>query len=222
MQEKTKDKNRKYFDIMSTDSKEYMKRMDKKQCQADCNKKRIIGNRLPAKQMTKIAMMIAFISAMSYVRIPSPFSEVAITGQTLALNVIALLLAPGEVFITMLCYWLLGFVGAPVFGGMAGPGKMLGPGGGYFLAFILAGVLIARLRGRKYSLGRYLLITILSGLLVIDGIGFVWLKLVTEMTWETAFIAGVAAFAPLDVIKCVIACVMMKPLKKALQVLDDM
>ena len=171
------------------------------------------------QQMTKMALMIAFISAMSYVRIPLPFSEAAITGQTLAVNIIALLLTPAEAFVTMLCYWLLGMVGAPVFGGMAGPGKMLGPGGGYFVAFMLAVVLIGKLRGGKYSFGRYLAVTVLVGFFVIDGIGFVWLKLVTGITWKAAFIAGVVAFAPLDVAKCVLACIVVKSLRRALGVL---
>lgn len=167
-------------------------------------------------------MMVAFISVMSYVRVPLPFSEAAITGQTLALNVIALLLTPKEVFVTMLCYWLLGFIGAPVFGGMAGPGKLFGPGGGYFVAFIIAGVLIAKLRGENYHLGRYVLVTVVAGLFVINGIGFLWLKFVTGMTWEMAFLAGVVAFAPLDILKCIVACVVIKPLRRALCVLDDM
>ena len=178
-------------------------------------------NTLTTKQLTKIAMMVAFISAMSYVRIPLPFSEMAVTGQTLAVNVIALLLTPLESFVTMICYWLLGMVGAPVFGGMAGPGKMLGPGGGYFAAFMLAVVLIAKFRGKAYHFGRYLLVTILVGIVVIDGIGFLWMKLVTEMTWEAALLAGVVVFVPLDVAKCLLACVVVKPLRRAFAVLEN-
>ena len=117
--------------------------------------------KLSTTQITKIALMTAFVSAASYLRIPLPFSEAAITGQTLAVNLVALVLSPGEAFVTMLCYWLLGVVGAPVYGGAAGPGKMFGPAGGYFAAFMLAVVLIARLRGTKYNIIRYALVTIL-------------------------------------------------------------
>ena len=172
-------------------------------------------------QITKIAFMIAFVSAMSYVRIPMPFSEASITGQTLAVNVIALLLTPMEAFTTMLGYWLLGLVGVPVFSGMAGPGKMFGPGGGYFMAFMLAVVLIARLKGNTYCFARYLFVTILVGIIVIDGIGFLWMKLVTGMTWEAAFLAGVVTFLPLDIVKCVVACVMVKPIRAALMRIEN-
>lgn len=173
------------------------------------------------RQLTKISLMIAFVSAMSYVRIPLPFSEAAITGQTLAVNIIALLLTPKEAFVTMLCYWLLGLVGTPVFGGMAGPGKMFGPGGGYFMAFMLAVVLIGLFRGKRYKLSRYIAVTITVGLLVIDGIGFLWLKFITGMTWETALIVGVITFAPLDIVKCVVACILVKPLQRALGVIEN-
>ncbi len=178
-------------------------------------------NRFSTQQMTRIAMMVALVSALSYVRIPLPFSEAAVTGQTLAVNIIALLLTPWEAFITMLCYWLLGLVGVPVFGGMGGPGKMFGPAGGYFLAFMLAVVLIGKLRGESYHLIRYIVLTVLVGVIVIDGIGFVWLKLLTGMSWDVAFIAGVVAFVPLDIVKCVIACMIVKPLRRALHVMED-
>jgi len=184
-------------------------------------KEGVSQKKFSTSQMTRIAMMVAFISAMSYVRVPLPFSEAAITGQTLALNVIALLLTPVEAFVTMLCYWLLGLVGAPVFGGMAGPGKLFGPGGGYFMAFMLAVVLIAKFRGERYGLGRCVLVTVLVGVLVIDGIGFVWLKFVTGMTWQAAFFTGLVAFIPLDVLKCVVACVVVKPLRRAMYLLDN-
>lgn len=204
------------------ENKHQMKMGNRENCKTYENEKGNAGKMFSTKQMTRIAMMIAFISALSYVRIPLPFSEAAVTGQTLALNVIALLLTPTEAVVTMACYWLLGLVGAPVFGGMAGPGKLFGPGGGYFIAFMLAAALIAKLRGGKYRFGRYLLVTVLIGVFVIDGIGFVWLKLVTGMNWQTAFVAGVVAFAPLDILKCVVACIVVKPLRKALYMLDDM
>lgn len=182
----------------------------------NCKKKKGFSTR----QLTKIAMMIAFVSAMSYVRIPLPFSEAAVTGQTLAVNIIALLLTPKEAFVTMLCYWLLGLVGVPVFGGMAGPGKLFGPGGGYFMAFMPAVVLIGMFRGKQYKLSQYIVVTVLVGILVIDVIGFVWLKFVTGMTWESALIVGLVAFVPLDVVKCIIASIVVKPLQRALRVIE--
>lgn len=177
--------------------------------------------KLSTLQITKIAFMTAFVSAASYLRIPLPFSEGAITGQTLAVNLVALTLSPKEAFITMLCYWLLGVVGAPVYGGAAGPGKMFGPAGGYFAAFMLAVVLIAVLRGKKYNLFRYTIVTILVGVLVIDGIGFIWMKVVADMTWKAAFIAGFLPFLPLDIVKCIGAVLLAKPVQGAFYAIES-
>lgn len=176
------------------------------------NKKRLFTT----AQITKMAMMIAFISAASYIRIPLSFSPAAITGQTLAVNLVALVLTPMEAFVTLLCYWLLGVLGAPIFGGPAGPGKMFGPAGGYFIAFLLAVVLIAKLRGTKYNVVRYSIVAILVGLIVIDGIGFVWMKLLTNMTWSEAFVSGFLIFVPLDTLKAIVAAVLARPIQNAL------
>lgn len=172
--------------------------------------------KLSTVQITKIAFMVAFICVASYIRVPLPFEVGAITGQTLAVNLIALVLSPGEAFVTMLCYWILGVVGAPVYGGPAGPGKMFGPAGGYFVSFMLAVVLIAVLRGKKYNFLRYALVTILIGIPVINGIGFVWMKLVAGMTWKAAFMTGFVPYIPLDIVKCVAAITLAKPVQNTL------
>lgn len=177
--------------------------------------------KLSTVQITKIALMVAFVSAASYLRIPLPFSEGAITGQTLAVNLVALILSPVEALITMVCYWMLGVLGVPVCGGVAGPGKMFGPAGGYFAAFIPAVVLIAALRGKKYNLIRYMVVTVVVGLVVIDGIGFIWMKVVADMTWKAAFMAGWVPFVPLDIVKCIAAVLLAKPLKRAFYVTES-
>ena len=171
--------------------------------------------KLSTIQITRIALMVAFLCAVSYLRIPLPFSVGAITGQTLAVNIVALVLPTMEAFIAMLCYWILGVVGAPVYGGPAGLGKMFGPAGGYFAAFMVAVPLIGMLRGEKYSFWRYALVTVFVGLPVINGIGFVWMKLATDMTWKTAFLTGFVPYIPLDVVKCLAASALAKPIQKA-------
>ena len=191
-----------------------MKRNDTKK--SVCRSKQS-GGKFSTTQIARMALMVAFISVASYVRIPTPFSENAITGQTLAMNVIALLLPSIEVLVIMVVYWLLGVVGLPVYGGSAGPGKMFGPAGGYFVAFILAGLLIAKLRGRKYHFVRYLVVAIGIGIPVVNGIGMVWMKLLTGISWKVAFSTGFLLFLPMDILKCVVAVLLVKPLKKGLE-----
>lgn len=172
-------------------------------------------NKMSTMQITKVALMIAFVSVSSYIVIPLPFTAASITGQTLAINILALLLSPWESFITMMCYWFLGLVGAPIFaGGTAGPGKMFGPTGGYYIGFIVAPVIISILKGKKYKLGRYLVVTICVGMPVIYIIACAWMTIVGNMSLRAAFIGGAAPFIPLDIVKCVAAIVIVKPIQK--------
>ncbi|MCM1157408.1 MAG: biotin transporter BioY [Bacteroidales bacterium] len=184
-------------------------------------KEKTVPEKLSTMQITRIALMTAFISASSYLRIPLPFAGGVITGQTLAVNLVALVLTPSEAGMTMLCYWLLGVLGVPVYGGAAGPGKMFGLTGGYCAAFILAAFLIAGLRGKEYNFVRYVLVTVLIGIPVIDGIGFAWMKAVSGMTWKSAFATGFLPYLPLDAVKCIGAVLLAKPVGHAFRIMED-
>lgn len=172
-------------------------------------------------QITKMALMTAFISVSSYIVIPLPFTAISITGQTLAINLAAFVLTPGETCCTMICYWLLGLAGAPVFaGGTAGPGRMFSPMGGYYIGFVVAAVLISVLKGKKYTLWKYACIGILIGIPIIDGIGCIWMKYAADMTWKAAFTASVLPFIPLDIIKCGAAAMLARPIRSAFYALE--
>lgn len=179
-------------------------------------------SKLSTAQITKIALMIAFISVSSYIVIPLPFTTASITGQTLAVNLVAMVLEPGEAFFTLACYWLLGLVGAPIFaGGTSGPGKMFGPTGGYYVGFVIAAVAIAILKGKKYNMVRYSLIAMFIGIPIIDGLGLIWMKFISEMTWKAAFVGAVLPFIPLDIVKCIAAALLAKPICSAFYALED-
>ena len=97
-----------------------------------------------AKRLTLLAMMLALISVSSYIAIPLPFSDAKITAQTMIVNLIGLLIAPQDTILVMASWLLLGLCGVPVFsGGSAGPGKLLGPSGGYYIGFLVIAFLIS-------------------------------------------------------------------------------
>lgn len=163
-------------------------------------------------QLTKIALLIALISVASYLVIPLPFSTASISGQTIAVNLVAFVCTPLEAFLTILCYWLLGLAGAPVFAGTTGPARMFGPAGGYYMGFFLAVVLISLLKGKKYSLVRYGSIAIFVGIPIINGIGMIWMKVILGLSWKAAFLTGFLPFVPLDIVKCLAAAVIARPI----------
>lgn len=180
-----------------------------------------MNSKFSTVQLTKMALMVAFVSVASYIVIPLPFTAISITGQTLAINLVALVLTPAETGFAMMSYWILGLVGAPIFaGGTSGPGKMFGPMGGYYIGFVVAAVLISILKGKKYNIIRYVLVTVCVGMPVLYGIAFVWMKIVGEMTWKAAFLGGVLPFIPLDIVKCVAATAIAKPIQSAFYALQ--
>jgi biotin transport system substrate-specific component len=90
----------------------------------------------------RIALVIGFAAltaAGAYVVVPVPGSPVPVTLQTLMVTLSGLLLGPALGAAAQATYLAAGAAGAPVFmGGMAGLPHLLGPTGGYLIAFPLA------------------------------------------------------------------------------------
>ncbi len=172
--------------------------------------------------ITKITLMTAFLVAASYLVIPLPFAVAAISIQTLAINLIALLLPPVQAGLSIVIYILLGAVGLPVFnGGNGGIGYLLGPTGGFFAGFIAAVVLISLLKGKKYSLVRYSIVTVFIGIPVMYLFALGWMVYVTGMSVRDAFLAGCAPFLLGDAAKCIVAGIVARPLFKVMNQYEE-
>jgi biotin transport system substrate-specific component len=95
---------------------------------------------------------------------------------------------------------LLGALGLPVFhNGMAGPGVLLGPTGGYLIGFVFAALIVGLAYEKK---SRYLHIGgLVAGTVIIWLFGMAWLMYSLGMGLITAFSAGVLPFMIGDAIK---------------------
>lgn len=163
--------------------------------------------------ISRVTLLTAFLIVASYLVIPLPFAVAAISVQTLAVNLIALLLPPLEAGVSILVYILLGAVGLPVFnGGNSGIGYLLGPTGGFFIGFLAVVILVSVLRGKTYSFLRYTIVTVFVGVPVLYAFAVGWMVVVTGMPAPAAFSVGCLPFLPMDVVKCVLASLMTKPL----------
>ncbi len=172
-------------------------------------------SRTKTEMLTRLALLIALNCISAYIIIPIPFSQSPIALQTLVVNLIAFLLPPKKACLTMLVYIGIGLIGVPVFtGGTAGPGKMFGPTGGYIWGYVVAVGLIAWLKGNHYDFKRFAAVAIVLGIPSIYLLGVVQLKLVTGMPWETAVMSGVLPFIPLDIVKCLAAAALARPIYK--------
>jgi biotin transport system substrate-specific component len=98
------------------------------------------------------------VAASAQVTVPVPLSPVPMTLQPLAVLVVGGLLGASLGASALLLYLALGMLGLPVFaGGSGGLLHLLGPTGGYLLAFPAAAAVVGRFAGRVPTLGRVLL-----------------------------------------------------------------
>ena len=159
--------------------------------------------------MLRAGLLAALTGVLAWVQIPLPFSPVPITGQTFGVMLAGSLLGARTSFISMLLFLLLGTAGVPVFAGAkAGIGVLLGPTGGYLLAFPPAAYIIGRLafpaRGTP-GLLRMGGANFVGGILIIYTMGTIQLALVADMSLRAAFVAGALYFIPGDLLKVVVA-----------------
>ena len=105
-----------------------------------------------------VAAAALVVAASAQVSVPVPLSPVPMTLQPLAVLAVGGLLGAAAGGAALALYLALGLLGLPVFfAGGAGIGHVLGPTGGYLLAFPAAAAVAGRFAGSPPTLGRVLL-----------------------------------------------------------------
>ncbi|MDO4529372.1 MAG: biotin transporter BioY [Lachnospiraceae bacterium] len=155
-----------------------------------------------------MALGAVIIAVCSWISVPT---TVPFTMQTFAVFCILGLLGGKRGTISILVYILLGAVGVPVFAGFSGGfGIIIGPTGGYIVAFVLMGLLywlIEVLFGTKLYIR---IIAMLAGLLVCYAFGTAWFMVVYArqtgpMSLGAALASCVVPFIVPDLIKMALA-----------------
>ncbi len=152
---------------------------------------------------------MAFLWLTAQITISLPFTPVPITGQTLGVMWVGATLGARLGFLTVIGYLILGTTGMPVFSaGEAGLDQILGPTGGYLLAFPLAAAMIGSLVER-FGVDRQILklwgsLLLCSLIVFVTGATWlgVWLQNAGRFEGGWAVLqAGVLPFLPGDLIK---------------------
>ena len=160
------------------------------------------------KELTRIALFAAFTALLAQIIIPLP-GAVPISLGTLGVMLCGRLLPPRLAFTAQLCYLLLGAVGLPVFSGFGGgPGWLLGPTGGYLLAYPLMAPVIGLFAKHFPTLPQWS--AFLSGNLVCYLLGTGWLMLSTRCGMGHALAVGVLPFLLPDLVKTLLAAALSK------------
>ena len=142
---------------------------------------------------------VAFLSLMSQVIIPLPFTPVPISLGTFGVTLMALLYGRKLGAATILSYVAAGSLGAPIFAGFKS-GSLFSPTGGYILGYIVATIILGYLsdKGVTKSYVKTFFSLLLSSAIILT-LGSIVLSLFVP--GKNAFMVGVLPFLPGDAIK---------------------
>ncbi len=143
------------------------------------------------------------------VKIILPFGPVPITGQTLAVLLVGALLGKVRGTGSVLLYLGQGIAGLPVFaGGMSGVAYLLGPTGGYLIGFVPATFIAGYLSERGWNRNVVTaFLAMLAGNIAIYICGLPWLANFVGV--DKVFTLGLLPFIPGDIMKLVIAAILL-------------
>ncbi len=163
------------------------------------------GKRITTREITLIGLMTAITCILGPLSIPIPFSVVPISFTSLAIYFTVFLLGWKKGTVSYLIYLLTGLVGVPVFSGFSGgPGKLLGPTGGYLIGFVflavISGIFFEKFIGKRYMYALGMVI----GLMITYILGTAWLAFQLDMTFYKGLYLGVIPYIPGDMIKIVV------------------
>jgi biotin transport system substrate-specific component len=153
-----------------------------------------------ARRPIGIAVGALVVALAAQVAVPVPFSPVPMTLQPLAVLVVGGLLGAAGGLSALVTYLALGVLGLPVFaGGASGIVHLVGPTGGYLLAFPVAAGVVGALAGRSAGVLRVLLACAI-GMVVIHAGGVAQLALLGGNP-AAAFRVGFVPFLTGDLLK---------------------
>jgi biotin transport system substrate-specific component len=154
-----------------------------------------------AVTLAGIAGFAIALAAAAQVAIPVPGTAVPITLQPLIVVLAGLWLGPSAGAASMVLYLVAGAAGLPVFAPVGAPGalRLVGPTGGYLLAYPVAAFVTGWLgtRGRSYVARA---VAAGAGIAVMYAGGLAQLAIITG-SLTAAVLQGVLPFVALDAVK---------------------
>jgi biotin transport system substrate-specific component len=163
-----------------------------------------------ARRAVAVLLGAALVAIAAQIAIPLPGTPVPITLQPLAVLIVGGLLGPSLGAGAMILYLALGAAGLPVFTpyGLPGVARLVGPTGGYLLAYPVAAFAVGRLAGDGRGLGR-LALAVLAGLVLIYLGGAAQLTILTGRA-DLALRLGTLPFLAGDLLKLALAVLVLK------------
>lgn len=171
--------------------------------------------RLDIHNMALIAVMTALMCIFGPMSIP--IGAVPFSLTPLLVYLAAYILGMRNGTIAYLVYLLIGFVGVPVMSGYSGgPAKILGPTGGYLMAFILMALMTGFVMERFYQNVPLQAFVMFVALVLCYAAGTVWFVGQTKMVFSKALAVCVYPFVPFDCVKLGLAILIGRPVRERL------
>lgn len=151
-----------------------------------------------------VLFVATLTAAAAQISVPLPFTAVPFTFQPMVVLLGGLALGAKLGLASQAVYLAAGIAGLPVFAASAtlppGPLRLIGPTGGYLVAYPIAALLVGYLAERGFD-RRYLtsVVAMLAGLIVVYTFGAIWLSV--SLGFAGALAAGVYPFIAADVVK---------------------
>lgn len=148
-------------------------------------------------------MWVCVFAALTAIgaQIEIPHHPVPYTLQTLFVLLAGAFLGSRNGALSMIVYLAAGAIGAPVFSGAGfGLARLLGPTGGYLLAFPAAAAVVGYLIHRRRSL-LWSYLSMFVGLVIIFFFGTIQLNAVLLRDWSTSIGSGFMIFSWWDMLK---------------------
>lgn len=169
----------------------------------------LIGTALAPLDWTRsVGLVFSFSLLMALsAQIVIPIGPVPITGQTFVVLLTGALLGSRLGAMAMIVYLIEGASGLPFFyGGSGGLGHLLGPTGGYLVAFPAAAFITGAFAEHDWDRRFVTAVAAMAiGSVVIMLSGWTWFALVTNTPMSVAFNLTVFKFIPGDIIKIILA-----------------
>lgn len=169
----------------------------------------LIGTALaPLDWIRSVGLVLGFSLLMALsAQLVIPIGPVPFTGQTFVVLLTGALLGSRLGAITMIVYLVEGASGLPFFyGGSGGVAHLLGPTGGYLVAFPAAAFITGAFAEHDWDRRFATAVAAMAiGSLVITLSGWTWLAIVTNTSMSVVFTTTVSKLIPGDIIKILLA-----------------
>ncbi|CAM29503.1 biotin transporter [Streptococcus pyogenes] len=159
------------------------------------------------KELVKVAIMTTLIIILGFIpAIPLGFIPVPIVLQNLGVMLAGLMLGGKKGTLSVFLFLVIGLF-LPVFSGSRTTIPVLmGPSAGYVIAYLLVPIVFSLLYRNWFSKSTPLafLALLISGVVLVDVLGAIWLAAYTGMSLVTSLLSNLV-FIPGDTIKAIIA-----------------